>query len=121
MGEMMASGLFADTWRVRRDGRLVFAENVKLSDDGFGAMQDAAMAGGAHVALTLLFVARDAEDALLRVRTELADAPFDCATSAWDGKLVVRGLAHRSQDVRHLMHKIVPALGGVSLPRVWSN
>src|ERR1700733_12252720 len=33
MGERMLSGQFIDRWRVRRGGRLVFAENVRLGGD----------------------------------------------------------------------------------------
>ncbi|MEL4881746.1 urease accessory protein UreD, partial [Shewanella algae] len=33
MGETMRQGEFLDRWRVRRGGRLVFAENVRLDGD----------------------------------------------------------------------------------------
>lgn len=119
MGERLESGLFADKWRIRRENRLVFAENIKLHDESFRLMSEVALCGGAHIAMTLIYVASNAQDVLDATRVALADAPFRCAASAWDGKLVVRGLAHRTEDVRNLMQKIVPALGGGSLPRVW--
>lgn len=119
MGEKLESGLFADKWRIRRDNRLVFAENIKLHNETFELMSEAAINGGAHVVTTLAYVAPDAEDLLHAARIVLADAPFHGAASAWDGKLIVRGLANRSEDVRNIMQKLVPALGGGSLPRVW--
>src|ERR1700761_8238231 len=33
MGERMCEGEFLDHWRLRRDGRLVFAENIRLDGD----------------------------------------------------------------------------------------
>ena len=33
MGEAMSEGLFADRWRVRRAGRLVFADSARLDGD----------------------------------------------------------------------------------------
>jgi urease accessory protein len=119
MGETLESGLFQDKWRIRREGRLVFAENIKLNDETFQAMTTAAMNGGAHVTTTLICVGADAEDFLQGVRSAISDAPFQCAASAWNGMLVVRGLAHRSEDVRHLMARLVPALSIGQLPRVW--
>lgn len=119
MGEKLGTGLFADKWRIRRDGRLVFAENVRLNDETFEVMTVAAVSGCAHVATTIVYIATDAEDLLSGVRIEIDDAPFQCAASAWNGMLVVRGLAHRSEDVRHMMARLVPVLGAGPLPRVW--
>ncbi|MGI9480410.1 MAG: urease accessory protein UreD [Hyphomicrobiaceae bacterium] len=119
MGEFLTGGMFADRWRVRRDGRLVFAENVHLTGDAFDIMTQPAMAGGSHAALTLLLAAPDAENWLGSARSVLEQSPFECAASAWDKKLVVRGLAHRCEDVRHLMQSLIPALGGPALPRAW--
>ena len=121
MGEQLTGGLFNDRWRVRRDGKLIFAENVHLCDTAFQVMSLPAMAHGAHATLTLLLAAPDAEDWLASARSVVADAPFDCAASAWDGKLVVRGLAARPEDVRRLMQSLIPALGGPPLPRAWST
>jgi len=119
MGETLKSGVFSDKWRIRRNGLLVFAENVKLDGQTFQAMTSAAMSGEAHVATTLVYIAPDAEDLLDGARAAIADAPFECAASAWNSMLVVRGLAHRSEDVRHMVARLVPALGAGLLPRVW--
>jgi urease accessory protein len=119
MGESLETGHFADRWRIRRDNRLVFAENVKLDDDAFQAMTLAAMTGGAHVATTLVYVAAGSEDLLNSARKAIAGAPFHCAASVWNGMLVVRGLAHRSEDVRHMLARLIHALGIGPMPRVW--
>lgn len=121
MGEHLTGGLFTDRWRIRRDGRLVFAENVHVSGDTFQVMGQPSMIQGAHAALTLLLAAPDAEDWLGSVRSVLAEAPFECAASAWDEKLVVRGLAARPEDIRFLMQELIPAIGGPALPRAWST
>jgi urease accessory protein len=119
MGEKLANGFFADTWRIRRDDRLIFAENIKLDDTIFEDMATAAVNGDAHVAMMLVYVADDAEDLLIAARNVISDAPVHCAASSWNGMLVVRGLARRSEDVRHLMARLIPALKCGLLPRVW--
>lgn len=121
MGETLAQGLFRDQWRVRRDGRLVFAENVLMRDETYRRFSEAVMAGGSQALLTLVFLAPDAEDKLGPVREVLASAELDCAASAWNSMLVVRGMALKTERIRHLMSEIVPALGRGTLPRVWST
>ena len=121
MGETLTGGMFTDRWRVRRNGRPVFAENVHLTGEAFEIMAQPVMAREAHATLTVLLAAPDAEDWLASARSVLATAPFDCAASAWDDKLVVRGLAHNCEDVRVLMRSLIPALGGPALPRAWQT
>jgi len=119
MDEKLKVGLFVDKWRVRRDNRLVFAENVRLNDDTFEVMTAAAMNGGTHVVSTFIYMATDAEDLLSEARIAIGSAAFQCAASAWNGMLVVRGLAHRSEDMRHMMARLVPIFSAGPLPRVW--
>ncbi len=119
MGETLTEGLFRDKWRIHRGGKLVFAENVLLRDETFHLLNAAAIAGGAQAILTLVFLAPDAEDRLSAVREVLASAKFDCAASAWNRMLVVRGLALKTEQVRSLMSELVPALHRGTLPRVW--
>ncbi len=119
MGEILRGGLFTDRWRIVRDGKLIFAENARVGDDVFDDFTASAITGGAHAAVTLLLASGDGEERLARAQSVTDAAPFKCAASAWHGKLVVRGLAERAQDVRHLMHVLVPALGGPPMPRSW--
>ena len=119
MGETLASGLFRDKWRIYRDDRLVFAENVLLRDETFGLLSEAVMAGGSQALLTLVFLAPDAEDRLGGVREVLARSEINCAASAWNKMLVVRGMALKSEQIRSLMSDLVPALRRGTLPRVW--
>ncbi len=119
MGEVLASGLFKDTWRIRRGGKLIFAENLKLNDETFRMVSSTAIAGGAHAIMTVVFVANDAEDRLAGVRRALRAAKFECAASAWNGMLVVRGLAAGTEEVRNAMAALATALGSEQLPRVW--
>ena len=47
MGERMQKGEFVDRWRVRRGGRLVFAETIRLDGDIGGKLAKSAIAKGA--------------------------------------------------------------------------
>ena len=119
-GERMESGTFADRWTIRRDGRVAHAEAVRLNGAIAATMEASAIAAGAHVTGTLLHIAPDAEEALDRIRETLAQcANVDCAASAWDGKLVIRALAHHSAPMRAAMQAATETLTGRAMPRVW--
>src|SRR3954470_23672499 len=67
MGETMRSGQFIDRWRLRRGGRLVFAETVRL-EGGIGeTLQRRAVANGGAAIGTALIVPGD-EATVTRIR-----------------------------------------------------
>lgn len=119
MGETLQTGLFQDQWRLKRDGRLVFAENILLRDETFRLLAAPVVAGAAQATLTLVLIAPDAEDRLAATRKVLRNAGFECAASAWNGMIMVRGMAAKVEAIRHLMRDLVPVLQGISVPRVW--
>lgn len=119
LGERVAAGAFRDVWRIRRGGRLVFAEDIRLEGDIADTMAAAAVAGGAHVTATLLYAAPDAADRLERVRAALGEARCRIAASSWNGLLVVRALGTASEPVRVAVAQLIPLLTGRPVPRAW--
>lgn len=120
-GESLRSGLLNDQWRIRRGGRLVLAENVRLDGEITRTLSRPFVASSAHVSATLVHVAPDAEDHLDAVRALVQDADVEIAASAWNGMLVVRGLASEVAPLRAVLAVLVPALTGRSMPRVWQT
>jgi urease accessory protein len=119
-GERFMHGMFHDRWRIRRDGRLILAEDVRLGGDIAGTLARAATGRGAVAIATLVHVAPDAAALLDRARFALEDAPCDAGASAWNGMLVVRLAGTSAQDVRAASAKVLACLlPGVS-PRIWS-
>ena len=59
MGEAVEQGAFTDRWRVRRDGRLVFAETVRLDGAVAQTLAEPAVAGGGVAIATVLAVPGD--------------------------------------------------------------
>lgn len=118
-GESIRSGALRDVWRIRRDGRLVFADDVRLEGDVAAAMSRPGIGEGAHVVGTLLFVAPDAEERLERAREALAGSRCRIAAGAWDGMLVARGLGHHVAAMREVFARLATMLSGRARPRVW--
>jgi urease accessory protein len=121
MGETSTSGAFRDRWRIRRDGCLVFAEEVRLDGDLARILDRPAGGGGGRMAATILHIAQDAEQKLERVRARLETAPdhVECGASAWNGMLIVRMLAAEPARGRGALAGVLGELRGRPMPRVW--
>ena len=74
--------------------------------------------GGARAMATVALVAPGAEDALDRVRAVLDADGVEAAASGWDGKCVVRALAHDGFPLRRLVAQVLMTLRPGPLPRV---
>ncbi len=120
MGETMRRGLVEDRWRVRRDGRLVFAEALRLEGTIAETLDRPALAAGARASATLLYVAADAGDRLDPVRATL-DGSDGCTVgaSAWNGLLSVRALSPSPAHLRSAILPVLTILHGRPLPRSW--
>ena len=119
-GEVLGDGLLQDQWRVRRDGRLVFAEAMRLECNLTQLLARNAIGSGATAAAVLLLVGPDAEDFRDPVRASLAGARCDCGVSAWNGMLTVRMLGRVASDLRAEVAVVTQLLACRALPRVWS-
>ncbi|TXN22830.1 urease accessory protein UreD, partial [Methylobacterium sp. WL9] len=70
-GERLAEGLFEDIWRIRRDGRLVYADALRLDGAIADRLSRPAIGGGAAACATLLDASPDAESRLDEARALL--------------------------------------------------
>jgi urease accessory protein len=115
MGEGIHLVRLRDRWRIRREGRAVFADDLVIN----GALPaTAATFGEARAMATLVLVASDAEIRLDAARAAIAGAG---GASAWDGKLVARILARDGFGLRKFLIPLLHALAGAAvLPKVWS-
>lgn len=128
-GERCASGALRDQWDIRRAGRLIFAERIRLEGDIATALTPAAAARGWPAYATVLLVAQGAEERLEAARAILAEEAgpdSEAAASAWDGLLLVRCLAAGGGRLRQRMEAFLRGFASVSpplqrtpLPRSW--
>ncbi|KAB2849374.1 MAG: urease accessory protein UreD [Hyphomicrobiaceae bacterium] len=119
-GERPRRAALRDVWRIRRGGRLAFAENVSLDGDLEQIMLQPAVAGGAErVIATLLFVSPLATDRLDEVCEALRPAGRSAGASAWNGLLVARVLGCRLGVAREHVARVLGILMQRPLPRTW--
>ena len=118
MGETLRGGSLRDLIRLRRGGRLLLHDAVRMAGDIAALLARPALGGGAGAVATLVHVAPDAEARLPEMRAALEGA--EAGASAWDGMLLVRALAPDGAKLRRIVTAALAVLRGArSLPRVW--
>ena len=125
-GERFAHGRLFDRWRIRRGGRLVYADGLQLDGDIAPTLDRRATLGGWAAFATILLVASDAESRLEGVRAALGlpdELPenLDAGASAWDGMLSIRLLARDGAPLEAAIRRVVGALGIAEIPRIWHS
>ncbi|RKQ67885.1 urease accessory protein UreD [Oceanibaculum indicum] len=119
-GEEVTDGQFADRWRVRRAGRLVFADTTRLDGDIATLLDRPAVAGGGRAVAALLHVTGDAEERLDAVRAVLEHHPaVEGGVSAWNGLLHARLVARTGIALRAALIELLQVLRGQPMPRAW--
>lgn len=120
MGERMLQGEFVDCWRLRRGGRLVFAENIRLDGDIGAKLGKAAIARGGAAIGTALIVPGD-EALVERIRELAKSFGGEVGVSAWNGFAMARFCAQDAARLRADMMAVLGRASGEALPRLWLN
>ena len=120
MGERMLQGEFVDRWRVRRGGRLVFAETVRLDGEVGEKLFRPVIANDGAAVGTALIVPGDA--ALVeRIRELSPSFGGEVGISQWNGFAMARFCAQDAAKLRADMMAVLGRAGGAALPRLWLN
>lgn len=125
-GEEVEEGFLHESWRLRREGRLVWADGLRLVGPIARLLDRRGLGSGARAVASVVFVAQDAADWLGRARHWLAEAGGRASASARDGLLLARFLAADGFTLRRDLGAFVTALRAAvaglppCLPRVWA-
>lgn len=120
MGERVLTARLSDTISIRRDGRLVLHDAIRLRGPCAALLDRPATGGGCAALATLVLVAPDAMGRLDAVRAALDGVAAQAGASAWDGMLVARLLARDGAALRLAVIAALSSLrDGRTLPRTW--
>ena len=119
MGESRIDASVRNSWRVRRDGQLVFADETRLERAG-ATLDRKAVGAGARALSTIVASAPNIEARLpdLRAALKAAGSGVESGASAFDGLVVARLLAASFDQLRMGLVASIVALGGRK-PRLW--
>jgi urease accessory protein len=119
MGEVVEKGALTDRWRVRRDGKLIYAESVRLDGAIAARLAEPAVTKGA-IAIATILIAPGDDAAIEKVRALEDQFAGEVGASAWNGIAAVRLCAPDGAALRHDLVHVMTALRG-TLPRIWTN
>ena len=119
MGEKVARGYLRDRWRIRRDGKLIFADALTLDGDIKSTLNRRATMNGKIATATMVVVSNDAMSKIDTVREALTGEGIEAGASAFEGMLVVRILAENSIALRAAVLSALEA-AGTPPPRAYS-
>jgi urease accessory protein len=127
MGEVLSTARLQDSWRIRRDGRLVFAEETAVKGDWASAFTAKAALGSSTAALATLvhmaphYLTPQADKVLEAVRGMMHYHDTDGGASVFDGVMVIRLLAPSGLAMRKVLIPLMEYCAGHGLPRVWTT
>ena len=125
-GEKVVGGHITDSWRVKKDGRLIWADSFRAVDDIFPHLYRKALLSNFKAIATLIYFGPDLETRLELLR-EIA-APLRChqAATLVGGVIVVRFAAELSSDLRLGLRSFLQQFGRefgpgpFRVPKMWS-
>jgi urease accessory protein len=126
-GEGFARGLLHESWRVRRDGKLAWADALRLEGDIAARLASPAAFAGARALATAVYVGADAADHLTLARALAESESCRGGATLVNGVLLARFLGTRAEAVRAALARYLSALrraaGGLppTLPRLWAT
>jgi urease accessory protein len=119
MGEQVHTARLRDTIRIRREGRLILHDAIRLEGAVAETLTHKAVADAGCCMATLVHAAPDATTRLDALRSAWTDA--EAGASAWNGMLVGRIVAQDGACLRRMVVAGLQALrAGRALPRVWT-
>lgn len=125
MGERHDTGLLHDAWRIRRAGRLIWADALHLAGD-LRRLRGAPFGLGSRVACcTVLYVGPDAAAHRELARRCLGAGGLPGGATAFQGLLLIRLMADDALQLKGVLTDLLGALRAAAaglppgLPRVW--
>ncbi|MEM7526263.1 MAG: urease accessory protein UreD [Pseudomonadota bacterium] len=119
MGETVENARLIDRWQIRRDGRLVFADTLRLDGPVAEIAARPACFGPNRAGASLVLVAPFAADRLAAARAAIDTSDMEGGASGWDDLLAIRLLALDALRLRRALADLLIALAIVPLPSVW--
>jgi urease accessory protein len=125
-GEQLDDASVHDSWRLRLDGRLIWADDFRLQGDIESLRRRRSLLDGARAVATLIYAAADAGEHLETARDLLSDCVGRAGVSERPGLLICRFLALDGlilrRDVEAFLTPFRAAIHGsaLPLPRVWA-
>jgi len=125
-GEEMRGGWITDSWRVKKDGRLIWGDTFRATNEIFPHMRRKALLSDCMAIATLLHFGPDLDKRLEIFRDVAPSLGCPCAATLVSGLMVVRFAATTSSHLRLALRTVLPLFGRepspgpFRVPKMWS-
>jgi urease accessory protein len=125
-GEEVVGGHVTDGWRVNKDGRLIWADSFRITDEMFPHLHRKALLSDNKAVATLIYFGPCLERRLEFFRDTATSLECQCVPTLVSGLIVVRFAAKVSSDLklalRNLLQQFEPVVGSgpFRVPKMWS-
>jgi urease accessory protein len=125
-GETISAGEITDSWRVMKDGRLVWADSFRATDDVFPHLSRKALLSDCTAIATLLYFGPHLDERLQFLRDLASSFECQCAATLVGGVMVVRFAARVSCDLSAALRNVLQQFGNqlgpgpFRVPKMWS-
>jgi urease accessory protein len=125
-GEVVVGGNITDSWRVKRDGRLIWADSFRITDEILPQLNRRALLANGKAVATLIYFGPYLEKRLDLLREIIPSLGCNCAATLVSGLIVVRFAVKESADLklalRSFLQQFGPELGSgpFRVPKMWS-
>jgi urease accessory protein len=125
-GENIVGGHISDSWRVKKDGRLIWADSFHATDETFQHLHRKALLSDYKTIATLIYFGPNLDIRLQSFREIAPDLGCHCAATLVGGLIVVRFAANLSSDLRLALRNVLQQFsravgsGLFQVPKMWS-
>ena len=125
-GEEMVGGHIADSWRVKKDDRLIWADSFRAAHETFPHLHRNALLANCRAVGTLIYFGPCPDARLAFLRDIAPSMPCHCAATFVGGLVVVRLAAKASSDLRLALRNLLENFGKelgpgpFRVPKMWS-
>jgi urease accessory protein len=125
-GEIVTRGNIIDSWHVKKDGRLIWADTFRVNDETFPHLNRKALLSDCNAIATLVYFGPDLERRLDVLRDDLSSLRCNCGVTFVGGLIVARFAAKDPSDLRFALRSFLERFGpdaGSDLfrvPKMWS-
>jgi len=124
-GEEIVGGQIIDGWQVRLDGRLIWADRFRATDDVLPRLRSRALLADFKAIGTLIYFGPDAEARVQFLRDLAPQLQCHCATTAVSGLVIARLAARAAAELKAGLREILLQFertrqGPFRMPKMWS-
>ncbi|GLR90853.1 urease accessory protein UreD [Bradyrhizobium iriomotense] len=125
-GEEVLSGYILDSWRIRLNGRLVWADGFLVADETFAHLHRRALLSGWKATGTLIYFGPRLDARLGILREIAASLDCQCAATIVGAIIVVRVAAEAGADLKQGLRSLLDRFslelgpGPFGVPKMWS-